>query len=78
MKFQVVFKTPDVVHDAINKAVQQCAPSGLSDAELDEFCANKQDELLTFLIKWVKYAECINIEFDTELDTATVIPREGA
>lgn len=75
MKFKVHFKTPDAVDYAIKEAIAQSTPPDMSDAEADAFFSKKQDELLTCVLKWVKYGECVTIEFDTEADTAIVVPR---
>lgn len=75
MKFIVTFKTPDAVANAIKEAAMQAIPPNIDDAEADAFFSEKQDEMLTCILKWVKYAECVTIEFDTEADTATVVPR---
>jgi len=75
MKFIVTFKTPDAANYAINQAIAQEMPLNLTDAAVDAFISEKQDELLTFILKWVKYGECVTIEFDTEADTAIVVPR---
>ena len=77
MKFQVTFKTPDAVTDAVKRYAQQNTPEHLSDAEQDEYLANAMDAALTCVLKWVRYAEVVTIEFDTEADTATVVERNG-
>lgn len=79
MKFRITFKTPGAADYAIKEAIAREMPLNLADdAAVDAFISEKQDELLTFILKWVKYGECVTLEFDTEADTATVVPRDGA
>ncbi len=59
MKFQVMFKSPDALQDAIMDIV------GVDD--------DLAEELETFAEKWVKYNEYITVEFDTKADTAVVV-----
>lgn len=58
MKFQVTFKTPDAVQYALDEL-----PAGA-----DWESAQK------VLDKFVRYNEYVRIEFDTETNTATVLP----
>jgi hypothetical protein len=76
MKFRVQFKTPDAVTEAIKEAAIQAIPPNVDGAEADALFSEKQDEMLTCSLKWVRYAECITIEFDTEADTATIVPQK--
>lgn len=58
MKFQVTFKTPDAVQYALDEL----------PADADWESAQK------VLDKFVEYNEYVRIEFDTETNTATVLP----
>ena len=57
MKFVLFFKTPDVLHYA------------LDDTNMSE---DEREKCKEFAEKWVDYGECASIEFDTEAGTATV------
>ncbi len=65
MKFRVNFKTPDAMRYAITDACGKF-PIEMREAALDSlnFTASK----------YVRYNECITVEFDTETQTATVVP----
>ena len=68
MKFRLSFKTPDVF---------DCVMFACSDSELDvelEEQLTLRDQCHMLAKKFVYYGECIDIEFDTELNTATVVP----
>lgn len=69
MKFKVTFKTPDVVDDAIDQMGQDLLERGCSreDIEGDLWEADKT------LQKFIRYNEIVEIEFDTEQRTATVV-----
>lgn len=58
MKFRVTFKTPDAVQYALEEL----------PADADFESAQK------VLDKFVEYNEYVRIEFDTETQTATVVP----
>lgn len=68
MKFRITFKTPDVVEDAIRKAVSSNSSSE-EENDLDDLRFECED----VVEKFVKYNELITVEFDTESSTATVI-----
>ncbi len=67
MTFQVTFKTPDAVLDAVSEAVSREYPD-LPDEEWTE----KRDEILRVTDRFTRYGEYVTIEFDTEAGTATV------
>lgn len=82
MKFRVSFKTPDVLDSVIEEQTDTHCENHFDGHDLncndcilleEKACANVE------LIKgcaeqFIKYNEYITIEFDTEKDTATVIP----
>lgn len=61
MKFTVTFKTPDALERA------------LDDAFPLEVRAANMREARKFAERYVKYGECISVEFDTETGTAKVL-----
>lgn len=66
MKFQVQFKTPDALRYAITDA---CCKVAIEKREA------LLDSLNYTANRYVRYSECITVEFDTETQTATVVPQ---
>jgi len=66
VKIRIPFKTPDAVEFALAEAT-----SDICDQDLRH---DFQDRYSDTIDKFVKYGECITIEFDTDLGTATVVP----
>lgn len=64
MKFTLSFKTPDVLENAITEA---CA-----DLE-EEAALDLEGEMQDTVRSYVKYGECISVEFDTETSIAKVL-----
>lgn len=60
MKIIATFKCPDALYMAITSAGIQ--------PNTDEW-----DDVYNTLSKWTTYGEYVNIEFDTEAETATVL-----
>jgi hypothetical protein len=69
MKFIVTFKTPDAVLDAIEREL----PRAIEGTEEEGLRAYEAEKLEAFAAKWVRYGEYVDIEFDTEAGTATVL-----
>lgn len=79
MKFQVTFKTPDAVADAIRAATQRAFEDS-TETEPDaayEAHERLKAELQEVTQKFVRYDECITIEFDSEKMTAKVLRTSG-
>ena len=76
MKFNLTFKTPDVL-DAIEREFPLPSRSDFnSDDEYEIEKAKVEDqreEAVEFAKKFVEYGETIVVEFDTEVGTATVL-----
>jgi hypothetical protein len=81
MKFTITFKTPDVLDGVLEEYKETHCEY------CDEFydgCVNclqlvERNTKATEAIKacgerFIKYGECISIEFDTDANTATVLP----
>lgn len=64
MKFTITFKTPDALDSVLNE-------QDYCDAEEQE---EKSEKILSIASKFIKYGEYVNIEFDTDAGTATVVP----
>lgn len=76
MKFQITFKTPDAVENAIEEIVPKVELGDFDDEEASEadYCRQKTvDDLKEFVARWVRYGECVTIEFDTDNCTAVVV-----
>jgi hypothetical protein len=62
MTIRLTFKTPDVVHRAIQ------------DAALDADGTEDREEIEKAVDKWVRWGEQVTIEVNTKTGEATVIP----
>jgi len=69
MKFRVMFKTPDAVEYGLQS-------SGAPDDGMGHLDRDDEDVQACFALakKFVQYDEYVTIEFDTETQTATVVP----
>jgi hypothetical protein len=77
MKFRITLKDPDGVFDGIDAAAtESVAELDLPHEERDILRAHRQKTLDAFVNRWVEFGEYIDIEFDTEANTATVVPRK--
>lgn len=77
MKIRVTFKDPDTMQDAVDdafKAVQ--APFGITAEEWSGLREARADAAKSEITdRWMAYGEYIEVEFDLEAKTATVVPR---
>lgn len=69
MKFKVTFKTPDAVEYGLLDSGAPTDGMGNLDREDDEV-----QECFALSRKFVQYGEYVTIEFDTQTQTATVVP----
>lgn len=70
MKFRVTFKTPDAAEEAFKQA-EQYAGEIMPLEEIDEKVVQPMEAVIN---RFLKYHELITIEFDTETQTAVVVP----
>jgi hypothetical protein len=75
MKIRVTFKDPDTVHDCVRDAVNASVGDIASKRERDAVIDVRVDEAMEAIGHWVEYGDYIDVEFDTEAMTATVVPR---
>ena len=83
MKFRVTFKTPNALNDVYNQ--EAFDPETMCDCggrciDCDRLLYESDetiDEMNEVARKFVQCGEVIVVEFDTEKDTATVIPIQG-
>ena len=75
MKIKVSLKDPDGFWDSVTDAVSAgvCAIPAISEREKEMMIENRRDAAFDALSAWVEYNECIEIEFDTDAKTATVL-----
>lgn len=75
MKFTVTFKTPGAVEFVIQNVID--CDEHLENIEDEEEWSDAEfafkAELKEFTEKWVRYGEYIDVEFDTDAGTATVL-----
>ena len=77
MKIRVTLKDPDTMSDAVEEAVRREVKKleGLSKEERDDLVEGRTSEQRSKIVDgWMPYGEYLEVEFDTEAGTATVIP----
>lgn len=73
MKIKVTMKCPDAIYDAVGAEVESEIENICDDTDpIDVDADARRDEILSDLSKWVKYNECVTVEFDTAEGTARV------
>ena len=76
MIIQVSLKDPDGFSDSVDEAVREdVAKLGLAPDEFDAVFETRRDKVWTALKKFVEYQEYLSVEFDTDAETARVVPR---
>lgn len=76
MKFNVSFKDPDTLHDAIDEAVRaEVAVMGLPEDEAEELIEIRREKVAKAVGKWFAYSEYVDLEVDTDADAVTVLKR---
>lgn len=76
MKFTIFLQDPDGFYDSMQQAAEKYVNEHFPSADEDEKEAlvdSRLDKMKDFISKWVQYGENIQIEFDTEAGTATVV-----
>lgn len=72
MKVQLTFKCPDVL-DQVTDEVSDAMTEPTEEVD-EEIALNQRDGLKEMLRKWVKFDECVTLEFDTDTGTVEVLP----
>jgi hypothetical protein len=77
MKIRCKFKDPETMQDAVTDAVSQLErPTGLSGYEWDSIRSSRSLEIQQDIAdRWMEYGEYLDVEFDTEANTATILPK---
>ncbi len=75
MKFTVTMKDPDALYEGAQEAAEAYAKSieGLSAEEREAIREIRFEKLRDFADEFMRYGEYIDVEFDLEAKTATVI-----
>ena len=77
MKIRVTLKDPDGFYDSVKEAVDESLKGiRLSKSEVEAVAETRLEETWENLEKWIEYKEYVDLEFDTEAGTATVVERE--
>ena len=74
MKFTVTLKDPDGPYECIREAAYESARlvEGLPLNEAKQLAEQRREWLGEFVRQWIAFGEYVTIEFDTDLQTATV------
>ena len=76
MKFTINIKDPDGFDEGIKEAAKRSMKNNnTSSSESDILLEIRQREIEETISEWVRYGECIDVEFDTEKRTATVLKK---
>lgn len=76
MKFTVTMKDPDVLGEAINRAVERdvAAMKELDDDEREAVIEKRKEKVAELCAKWFEYGEYLRVEIDTDAKTCTLLP----
>lgn len=74
MKFRVMMKDPDGPYECIREAAEESLASmNLDDEDREAILPNRVRKLEECTDEWLKYGEYVELEFDTEEKTCTVV-----
>lgn len=73
MKFTVTLKDPDGLHTSLEDCDFGGTPSDLSPEEQEAVTAMRADKAREFASTWLEYGEYVQLEFDTDAGTCTVV-----
>jgi hypothetical protein len=78
MKIRVTLKDPDGFYESVRDAVTEWASRqpDLDQEEREQIIDARMTSVWKKLGRWVEYKEYVDIEFDTEAMTATVVARK--
>jgi hypothetical protein len=78
VKIRITFKDPDGVWECVREAAaEQIGDTpGLDKEERELLIDSRQEKISDALEKWIEYGEYVEIEFDTDAGTATVVPQK--
>lgn len=75
MIIRIHIKDPDGVNQCVEEAVRESLKGlkEITDDEKDILFDGRLEKTWDTLERWITYKECLTVEFDTELGTATVM-----
>lgn len=75
MKFQVHFKDPDALSEALEAVRDEIRSSMevLDSEEAEAIARLRSERMHEFASKWLKYGEYVTLEFDTGAGTCVVV-----
>ena len=78
MKIRVTLKDPDTMHDCVDdyfKSLRKkVCPDGIHADEWNDICDERADKAKSSIAdRWMEYGEYLEVEFDLEAMTETVI-----
>lgn len=73
MIIDIMFKTPDVTEQPVKEAMLYTDFSDFG-INTDEEIQDMEDFYNRSLAKFIRYGECITVRFDTDKQTAIVLP----
>ncbi len=73
MKFRVMMKDPDTLHDAISEAVEKTVADILDEDERDAVADLRNNKTRELCSEWFEYGEYLQVEVDTDAGTCTVV-----
>lgn len=79
MKIHISMKDPDCLYDCINEDVkaQLRQNETLSEEEREILLESRREAIRKELVsKWFEYGEYLNLEYDTEAKTLTILARK--
>ncbi len=74
MKFQITFKNPDGIQDAVEEACWKSVDYlGLTSKEKERLLYSRVESTYKVMEQWFLDQEYVTIEIDTEANTTTVV-----
>lgn len=76
MKIRITLKDPDRIYEAVEDTVRESL-KGLHDLEDDEKAAimeSRSEKTWAILERYIQFQEYITVEFDTDTNSARVVP----
>lgn len=79
MKVRLTMKDPDALYDAVAEAVAADVKKleGLTDQERDDLAETRREKVRGRIVEnWMEWGEYLEVEFDLDAMSATVIGRK--
>ena len=76
MKIRIMLKDPDGIHEAVEDTIRESlkAHEELDNDEKAAIMETRSEKTWAILGKFIEYKEYITVEFDTDTNTARVVP----